>query len=71
MNYLVSYIGEKAEFCASAKLVTPGACLRAEEQPKMVATKEDALVAYLLRADIDHKSFVEAAGFSDTRGRRP
>lgn len=42
-----------------------------EEQPKMVATIEDALVAYLLRADINYKSFVEAAGFSDTRGRRP
>jgi hemerythrin len=36
-----------------------------------IAAMQDALVAYLLRADINYKSFVEAAGLSDTCGRLP
>ena len=37
------------------------------EGPDLIASTEDALVAYLLRADINYKSFVEAAGCSDTQ----
>jgi hemerythrin-like metal-binding protein len=40
-----------------------------EDARKQIAAIEDAFVAYLLRADINYKSFVEAAGLSDT-GRR-
>ena len=38
-----------------------------EEGPDLIASMEDAFLAYLLRADIKYKSFVEAAGRSDTR----
>jgi hemerythrin len=40
-----------------------------EETGKQIADIGDAFIAYLLRADINYKSFVEAAGLSDT-GRR-
>jgi hemerythrin len=40
-----------------------------EEAGEQIAALEDTFVAYLLRADINYKSFVEAAGLSDT-GRR-
>jgi hemerythrin-like metal-binding protein len=40
-----------------------------EEASKQIADIEDAFVAYLLRADINYKSFVEAAGLSDTSRR--
>ena len=45
---------------AALKDATPG------EKPDLIASMEEALVAYLLRADINYKSFVEAAGRSDT-----
>jgi len=38
---------------------------------KLVAEMEDAFVTYLLRADINYKSFVEAAGASDIGSRGP
>lgn len=41
-----------------------------EEAGRQIAALEDAFVAYLLRADINYKSFVESAGLSHTR-RRP
>jgi hemerythrin len=40
-----------------------------EEAGEQIAALEDNFVAYLLRADINYKSFVEATGLSDT-GRR-
>jgi hemerythrin-like metal-binding protein len=40
-----------------------------EETTKQIAAIGDAFIAYLPRADINYKSFVEAAGLSDT-GRR-
>jgi hypothetical protein len=46
---------------AALKDATPG------EGPDLIASMEDALVEYLLGADINYKSFVEAAGRSDTR----
>ena len=46
---------------AALKDATPG------EGPDLIASMEDALVAYLLRADLSYKSFVEATGCSDTQ----
>ncbi len=43
------------------KDATPG------EGPDQIASMEDALVAYLLRADLSYKSFVEATGCSATQ----
>jgi hemerythrin-like metal-binding protein len=40
-----------------------------EETSKQIDAMGGAFIAYLLRADINYKSFVEAAGLSDT-GRR-
>ena len=45
---------------AALKDATPG------EKLDLIASMEEAFVAYLLRADIKFKSFVEAAGRSDT-----
>ncbi len=41
-----------------------------EDGSNTIASMEDAFVAYLPRADINYKSFVEAAGVSDTSWKR-
>jgi hemerythrin len=45
---------------AALKNATP------EDGSNPIASMEDAFVTYLLRGDINYKSFVEAAGVSDT-----
>jgi hemerythrin len=66
----------EAAITAQEELLSHIAALRAaapEDASAMISSMEEAFVAYLLRGDVNYKSFVEFAGLSDVApaGRRP